>query len=76
MVYAIAASDTIDFSISIVILNVPLMGNIFTDNIKDLNEMVKEVRPHPVLIKAKLRNFLLLYQGTRKYVVLCLKVWK
>lgn len=48
-----------DLSFTMVIVNVPVLGNIFTDNIKDLNDILKEKRPNLPMMKARLLNIFL-----------------
>lgn len=64
ILYGLLGCACSDFSFTMIIVNVPIFSNIIGDNITELNEMLKQKRPDPVLIKAKLRNILLQHQET------------
>lgn len=64
--FSALGSSGVDFIFSILILNVPVIANIIGDNIRDLNELLNEMRPKLVMIKAKLRNILIQYYEYRQ----------
>lgn len=62
IVYGFLGSSCSDFSFTMVIVNVPILSKITCDNIIELNEILKEMRPNVVMIRAKLRNIILQHQ--------------
>lgn len=44
------------------VLNIPVMSTILDDNIEELNEMLREETINVPLVKAKLKNILLMHK--------------
>lgn len=59
IILGILGSACSDFTFTMIIVNVPILGHIIGDNIKELNEILMEKSPKPIFIKAKLQNILL-----------------
>lgn len=57
-----------DFSFTMIIVNVPVLSNIFCDGIKDLNALLKDKRPKLVMIKVRLLNTILQHREITQWV--------
>lgn len=58
-----------DLSFTMVIVNVPVLGNIFGDNIEDLNETLRDEHQNLRFIKARLMNILLQHREIFEWVM-------
>lgn len=62
LVLAIIGSACTDFMFVMIIVNMPVLSNIFGDNIRELNANLREELVDQVLVKAKFKNILLLHR--------------
>lgn len=66
---AVIASACTDFMFTMIIVNMPVMSNIFSDNIRELNASLREELVDQVFTKAKFKNILLLHREFWKFVL-------
>lgn len=57
-----------DFSFTMVIVNVPVLGKIFGDNIIDLNDISKQTKPNLLMQKTRLLNIFLQHREITEWV--------
>lgn len=62
MIAALLASACSDFIFTLITTNVPVFADILGDNVTELNEILATRKPDMLLLKAKLRNILIMYQ--------------
>lgn len=62
MIYSVIGSASLDFTLIMIAVNVPVMGNILNDDIQALNELVASDEPDPTIIKTRLKNIFLQHQ--------------
>ncbi|XP_031616751.1 putative odorant receptor 83c [Contarinia nasturtii] len=62
IILAVIGSACTDFMFIMLIVNVPVLSNIFNENLSELNEMLREEDMNMLFVKAKLRNILLMHR--------------
>lgn len=62
IILAFFGSTSSDFTFTMIIINAPVMAKILGINVGELNEMMAEKKPDPLMIKFKFRNILLIYR--------------
>lgn len=62
IVTGVIGTVSVDFLVFMIVLNVPIFSNIFSDNVCDLNDILNgNDDDRPVLMKTKLRNLFFMY---------------
>lgn len=62
IILTVIGSACTDFMFVMIIVNMPVLSTIFVDNVKELNEILKEKTVDVPLAKAKLKNILLMHK--------------
>lgn len=62
VILALISSACTDFMFAMIIVNIPVLSNIFFDNVRELNEILRKEKVDMVLAKAKFKNILLLHR--------------
>lgn len=62
LVIAISGTGAVDFMFTAMFVNYLLLSYIFSDNVRELNEILNEKKLNSLLIRAKLKNILLMHR--------------
>lgn len=66
MIVTLLASAGSDFVFALIVLNIPIMSSILGDNVDELNRISGDEEPDTLMMKAQLRNILIMHQEMMK----------
>lgn len=62
IILAVMATACTDFMFVMIMVNMPVLSNIFSDNVHELNEILRSERIDELAVKARVRNILLMHR--------------
>lgn len=62
LVLTIIATACTDFMFVMLVVNIPVLSTIFSDHVRELNDMLREENVNESVARAKLKNILLMHQ--------------